>query len=354
MFHIRPEYSVRQWLLFCPVLLCACSGIADSPQPDGDGIPVSFSALSNWNADGTRLSEGSDGESTKFENGDAIGVFAYKNDSSTPDFMNNQRVTFDGTAWNYSPTKYWPQNDDDRLSFYAYYPWHESTDGSIVKAASSSANKLTIDYCCPNADIDLMASEKKENETLQANRGKVPFAFHHLLARVRFTFTYVGPGDYRPVVHMLKYKVPRCKASVTCYTDGQSGLSGKTYTSGNLTFTWSAAAQSDEAAEIVKYVNDVAGVVIANEKQPVDEFTAYLLPCEFPYSGNADSPKGNFTISLNNVLHTYTPDEQISINPGKSYTVNFKVTNDYGGTGNFFITSYSIWADGGTINGTLE
>ena len=354
----------------CLAVLSSCSS-ADAPDtPDTpSGIPVTFSALTHWDEPSasqtkgttgqarqaaTRLADNADGNATSFTSGDAIGIFAYHNDSSLPDFMNNQRVTFDGTSWAYSPTKYWPRTDGDRLSFYAYYPWRESTDGSTVKAASSSASKLTIDYCCPNADIDLMASAKEEDQTLATNNGQVPFSFQHLLARVRFTFTYEGTDGYHPVVHVLKYTVPRYKATVTCYTDEQSGASGMTYTSGLFPYTWSAATSSDEPTEIVRYVNDVAGVVIAEKDQRIDEFTAYLLPCEFPYSGNEAAPIGNFVISLNNVLHICTPDEQISVEPGKSYTVNFKVTSDYGGTGNFFITSYSIWDDGGTINGTLE
>ena len=368
----------------CLAVLSSCSN-ADAPDtPDtSSGIPITFSALTRWDepsaeqakasayqgkttasqakeATGqpfqatTRLADAADGNATSFTSGDAIGLFAYHNTNATPDFMNNQRVTFDGTSWTYSPTKYWPRTDGDCLSFYAYCPWRESTDGDTIKASSSADSKLMIDYCCPNANIDLMASAKEEDQTLTTNQGTVSFSFQHLLARVRFTFTYEGTDEYHPVVHVLKYTVPRYKATVTCYADGQGGTSGTTYTSGLFPYTWSAATSSDEPTEIVRYVNDVAGVVIKDPGQRIDEFTAYLLPCEFPYSGDAAAPIGNFVISLNNVLHTCTPDRQISVEPGKSYTVNFKVTTDYGGTGNFFITSYSIWADGGTINGTLE
>ena len=358
-------------------LLSACSsadGLGERGDDAAEDYAVTFAASDGWKeVEGTRSGDASSFASgdasslasdntsslasdnaSSFASGDAFGLFAYHNASATPDFMNNQRVTFDGTSWLYSPTKYWPRTDGDRLSFYAYYPWRESADGDTIKASSSTDNRLMIDYCCPNANIDLMASDKEENQTLTTNKGQVSLSFQHLLARVRFTFTYEGEDEYHPVVHVLKFTVPRYKATVTCYTDEQSGASGTAYTSGLFPYTWSAATSSDEPTEIVRYVNDVAGVVIAKKDQRIDEFTVYLLPCEFPYSGNAAAPIGNFVISLNNVLHTCTPDKQISVEPGKSYTVNFKVTTDYGGTGNFFITSYSIWADGGTINGTLE
>lgn len=353
MLHIEFKYPAWQFLLLFPMALCACAGDeANTPTPSGNDTPVSFSASDKWNNDETRLVE--DDKTTSFSAGDNIGVFAYKGTSQTPDFMNNQRVTYDGSAWSYSPIKYWPQNEG--LSFYAYYPWRESTDGSTIKAESSSDNKLTINYCCPNANIDLMASDKNEDQKLSTNKGQTSFSFQHLLARVRFSFTYEGTDRYRPVVHMLKYTISRYKAIVTCYSNEQSSASNNTYTSasGLFTYTWSDVTPSDEAIEVVRYVNDVAGVVIAKENQCIDEFTAYLLPCEFPYSENAEAKLGRFVFSLNNVTYYYMPDGLISVKPGKSYTINFKIKANSSESGNYFITSYSIWADGGTINGTLE
>ena len=68
---------------------------------------------------------------------DGFGVFAYYTDSkqysqgATPNFMYNQQVLWDGSAWKYEPVKYWPNeygdaaisDDVDYVTFFAYAPW---------------------------------------------------------------------------------------------------------------------------------------------------------------------------------------------------------------------------------------
>jgi len=52
----------------------------------------------------------------------------------SPDFMYNQQVEFassdasgDAGTWSYTPIKYWPNNEGDKLSFFAYAPWESGT-----------------------------------------------------------------------------------------------------------------------------------------------------------------------------------------------------------------------------------
>lgn len=49
--------------------------------------------------------------------------------STAPGFMHNQMVKWDETlnsntgGWTYSPVKYWPNNKNDKISFFAYAPY---------------------------------------------------------------------------------------------------------------------------------------------------------------------------------------------------------------------------------------
>ena len=71
----------------------------------------------------------------------SFGVFAcrtgkesYENATVSSDFMHNQQVTYASSAWTYSPVKYWPNNADEHISFFAYAP-HEATpkdDGRCI------------------------------------------------------------------------------------------------------------------------------------------------------------------------------------------------------------------------------
>ena len=44
-------------------------------------------------------------------------------DYTTTVLMMNQRVTYSGGQWSYSPSKYWPLNDNEKLTFRAYAPY---------------------------------------------------------------------------------------------------------------------------------------------------------------------------------------------------------------------------------------
>ena len=360
---MQQQHHLRQswlWLMLLPLLITlpSCSGTdADDAGklPAASTMPISFTALSKWDeaqaksssAPHTRLSEDATTNAVSFSKNDAIGVFAYLNDSDTPNFMNNQKAVCtsdDGSSWSYSPVKYWPNNDTDALSFYAYYPHRDSSDGDTIKVEPISNAALKLNYSCPNANIDLMATKKVADQKYSSHQGQVPLAFKHLLARVKFSFSYVGDDEYHPVIHVLKYTIPHYKGVVTCSSSQGSDF-----------FSWDiSSAQNEDTAYIVRYVTDVAGTVIHEKNQVIPEFTSYILPGSFPYSPTAEGYIGTFVISLNNKLYAYTPKDQITVEAGKSYTVNFKVTTDYRGSGNYFITSYSIWKDGGTVNGTLE
>lgn len=76
--------------------------------------------------------------------GSFTGKLAYENTSVKPDFMWNQQVVFDATAnrWNYTPVKYWPNEDGDHISFFAYAPYEPEPkdDGRCVIAISDTHN----------------------------------------------------------------------------------------------------------------------------------------------------------------------------------------------------------------------
>lgn len=346
-------HNTLHWLVLPPMLLLASCAGSDSEEahdtPALSDIPVSFTALSKWDDAKTRLQENSD-NSVSFEKDDQIGIFAYYNYSTTPNFMNNQLATCntsaDGTStsWSYSPTKYWPANEKDELSFYAYYPYHVTEDKTI-SVSSTSETPLAIEYNCSNADIDLMVSEAQEKMTYEKSAGDISLNFKHLLARVRFTFTYTGGDSYHPVIHVLKYTIPRYKSSIIPYIKA-NGVT-------KLSTDWNISDKID-TMQVVRHVTNVAGVILNKEGLYVPEFTAYLLPGEFPYSEKTADHIGDFIISLNNRLYSYRPSEIIKVEAGKSYTINFNIAKT-NSSKNYFITSYSMWEDSGVaINGTLQ
>lgn len=129
----------------------------------------------------------------------SFGVFAYyTNDgvyaegTSTPSFMFNQFVDHDGSAWIYSPLKYWPNEDTDKLSFFAYAPHTtQAPTGSIELAGftNTSASAPVLQYTLADnlADhVDLLVATPHYNLQKQTITGDVKFTFNHALSRIGF------------------------------------------------------------------------------------------------------------------------------------------------------------------------
>jgi hypothetical protein len=156
--------------------------------------------------------------------GGSMGVYAYYHDGSLwatdaannqPDFMWNQQCTFnaDLNAFVYTPLKYWPNEESDKLSFIAYYPFTntESQEGPESPANTGLTPLLTnndkglpnfnftvkdaaadqVDFLVSDLIVDLPESRAKDDAPgMPFNNlsiyDKVKFLFHHALAKVEF------------------------------------------------------------------------------------------------------------------------------------------------------------------------
>ena len=125
-------------------VLASCSSddllVQTAAKQEAQGLEnaVSFEAYSQRSL--TRAGEAGAMDNDKLKT-EGFGVFGYYTDmneydqTSTPNFMYNQEVKYNGGSWTYEPVKYWPneygnkaQSDDvDKLSFFAYAPYVENT-----------------------------------------------------------------------------------------------------------------------------------------------------------------------------------------------------------------------------------
>ena len=113
------------------------------PQPTQPAqTPIALSAYTAQQTASTRADQGLLAEGG-IPNGKSIGVYAYYHqgigdvngawsNSATPNFMFNQQATNDAEndAFSYSPLKYWPNTNHDKLSFIGYYPYTTTFSGS--------------------------------------------------------------------------------------------------------------------------------------------------------------------------------------------------------------------------------
>ena len=140
-----------------------------------------------------------------------FGVFAYYTGQNNyvsnkfiPDFMYNTKVTGTTTSWEYSPVRYWPNTDGDKISFFAYAPYVDVNSNSgtakdlsttgITAISSNNVNETPkVSYTLADdktQSVDLLWGVKKGtvsdlNKDLtrtQANISGVGFTFKHALA----------------------------------------------------------------------------------------------------------------------------------------------------------------------------
>lgn len=121
-----------------------------------------------------------------------FGVFAFYRmggaavTATTPDFMNNEKVWKAQGAtpllpngWTYAPVKYWPNNEADKIDFYAYAPyeegksWNETSVNIEIKGDATS-------------QIDYLYADPVKDKTKQKVDEQVKFVFHHALSRIGF------------------------------------------------------------------------------------------------------------------------------------------------------------------------
>lgn len=128
--------------------------------------------------------------------GHGFGVYAYYTKTAGYDatnsalnFMNNQKVEWKGSAWGYSPLKYWPNNVGDKITFFAYAPYNAKNVTAKPEQTHKGDPKLTfVVNSSVAAQEDLLFSRTNNlNMTKPAVDAIINFQFAHALSRIGFT-----------------------------------------------------------------------------------------------------------------------------------------------------------------------
>ena len=129
-------------LMTAATLVAACSNDADEVEsgyvPSNNAIAFDASTDDEL----TTRASGEINDNTTLQ-AVSIGVFGsytgalkYENTTVSPDFMYNEKVTYESGKWTYRPVKYWPNDSREYVSFFAYAPYQQvdtPTTGFDVK-----------------------------------------------------------------------------------------------------------------------------------------------------------------------------------------------------------------------------
>lgn len=215
----------------------------------------------------------------------------------TPSFMHNQMVKYDKTknAWTYSPVKYWPNREHDKISFFAYAPyesdWQNGSKSGVITSAASVQGIPYIKFKLKTEDkldkmVDLVVADQRDKEYTRENGGKVSFVFQHTLSRISFR-AQLGAGDF----------------------DGMDGTNSFVY----ITHMWIVGADHTATGSNLSLI-DVASPANANSKFYT---SAKWSELHWIYGADATIAKADF--SLDNMLNVESPGIEES-NPASGHT----------------------------------
>ena len=231
---------------------------------------------------------------------EGFGVFAYYTGatawesakaSATPNFMYNQQVTY-SSGWTYTPVKYWPNADGEKVSFFAYAPYTSNTTGFSTNTADGAP---IISYTWGTTN-DLLY-DKQIDQVKGTVSSAVTFTFKHALAKVEFKIR--RKDNSGPPVTLKSL-------SIGLYTSGTFNLGTETWTS-----TPSSGSQTIRSTDlaVTEYTAETAHSL----------GSSMLVIPDLKYTIN-------YTIDGNEYTHNNV--SITGLNKGNSYTIIFTIDGD--------------------------
>lgn len=220
--------------------------------------------------------------------------------TSTPNFMHNQLVRWgadqwDNRLWVYSPVKYWPNNEGDKISFFAYAPY--SNGGYyktyITPSSNTAAGDPKITFQVKDnvgggpgtEQIDLLYADPVLDKTKPGISEKVTFNFKHALTRIGFKAEVkidVANTDGTGEVDNASVQGGNIEY-LTNFSISKVELIGKFYKSGTLNLnggSWTPAAATEEViytlSETGNNLQNHTNIVI-NKTNLINNDNSYMM-----------------------------------------------------------------------------
>jgi hypothetical protein len=258
---------------------------------------------------------------------------------ATPNFMDDQTVTWDTDKWVYTPVKYWPRIGSQwgKVSFFGF-----STSTSASADGVDDGNPIIgfTTQATAASQVDLVADVVLD-ATGGDNAGKVKFLFDHILSRIGFTAKLAATySNVTVTVTSLRvyYKVSEVISTGT-YTFNTSGsgtpsdnLDADNWTMGTDSF---AEASTFTSAGDPIYTGGASPATLTTTATDtkLSDPNAYLMLIpqeleagdmyvELDYSVTTSSP----TLTVNNKAIINLPVVDGGWKSGKAYTYNFTLS----------------------------
>ena len=310
------------------LLMAGCSEEDEAEKYSGSApVPIAFDCTIADDA-ATRAANGYTGNITQENNQlryAGFGVFACQQAGNTPDLMYNQQVAFtflsnntNNGYWTYSPLKYWPNSNADKVCFYAYAPYvptPSTTASDATGIIGMSSNTETTPYISdarakhPEENVDLLWAAYTPG-AIKPVRFAADHCLHHALARIKVSLGITN-GASLPVGSKLLVK----RVTFT----GNFAKTGKLNLTGTGTIpTWYdqvlANPSTDPDADKTIFIdhnpetNTASYGIIAEEARYIDGLPVAWQPAGLPhvnYAAADASTKANLLCMGDAVSYLY-------------------------------------------------
>lgn len=123
----------------------------------------------------------------------------------------------DWSKWDYTPHHYWPENENQKINFFAYAPRRDSASLNLAN------NHVRLYHSTSKENVDLVwaYSLNQNKSTVSKSENKVKLQFQHSLAKISFKIGLSEPldGDADKGAQVILKSVKLC-----AYSDGNGGV----------------------------------------------------------------------------------------------------------------------------------
>lgn len=194
-----------------------------------------------------------------------------------PSFMYNQLVTYDNqnAAWTYTPVKYWPNNLNDKVSFFSYAPYDPDAKKHGIKVSERTAVGIPeIEFTLKDKDnlhkmVDLVVAKEIDKTSTD---GKIAFNFAHTLSKISFKVKagedYADLDGTNSFIYVTKMWIIGKNGDMSDSANPLKNLDSKFYTKAtwkDLHWDYNDAIIPENDFDIKKLMNVDGGIMEVDE-----------------------------------------------------------------------------------------
>lgn len=305
--------------------------------------------------------------------GQSMGIYAYLHEAENaaerdftsiiPNFMYNQQATSrdDADYFSYSPLKYWPNDDNSKVSFIAYFPYcNESADdgtrfdtqstGISLGKTNSTAGlpefRFTVkdniddqvDFLVSDMIANMPKTRDTENDPGQpfndlSIKDRVTFLFKHMTAKVEFRIV-ADPEIHKDIV---SFTLSTLNVS-NLYKDGTL-TPAYTPATGETSFTWSGhtSKHGNSPEHLLNFktyepqllmpqgLSDDVKMTVSYEIKFKSDGTTYHYVDGQPVADQDYTYENTATIQLNQMKRTGTNEALTAWEPNRHYIYTIRL-----------------------------